>query len=111
MHKIDKKIHLPPKFDILAIGCCDARHVLMSLCQHQRNKNTFLNYHVWEDSMIGMARVILLVAIALDFDTIIEERVHFLLEIYGNTLLRAKTLKYLQNIAISLVKLSNLFCK
>ena len=89
--------------NVFCLGACDVRHLLTSLC-HARRYKEHLNYYFWEDSMIGMARIILFIAIAVDFDTIIEERTQLLLEIYGNTLLRNKTTKYLQTIAASLVR-------
>ncbi|KAI9136596.1 hypothetical protein BKA69DRAFT_1103220 [Paraphysoderma sedebokerense] len=87
-----------PPLDILLLGAGDPRHIITTISRAWRTqRNRKINFYVIEGQATILARIMLLLSIFLDKDCELsnQERVHMWLELYGNSLLREKTVQYL----------------
>jgi dynein assembly factor 3 len=105
--------------NILINNSNDFRHVIktVSCFLEQINKTTTsvttltvtapqnkLHFYFFESNLTNIARMILFINIINDTRFSIRDRVEFLMEIYGNTLLSARTALYLEKVYKDLIK-------
>jgi dynein assembly factor 3 len=98
--------------NILLNNSNDFRHVLKtvsSFLEHLNNKNITvsqnkLHFYFFETNLTNIARTILFLNIINDTRFSIRDRVEFVMEIYGNTLLSARTVLYLEKVYKNLIK-------
>lgn len=92
---------------IMVIGGCDARHIIKTLAQSYRHKETNINIHVIEGCPELLARQLLLLSIALTNPTYmgLQEKTRYFMEIYGNTLLRSTTSRNLNAFSKQAIKM------
>ncbi|XP_077285886.1 dynein axonemal assembly factor 3 [Arctopsyche grandis] len=85
------------ELNIILIGGCDGRHVLKTIAQMYRHKCTRINFHIIEGCLELIARQLMLLSIALENPRQLGllEKTRLYLEIYGNTLIRQSTSKYM----------------
>lgn len=92
---------------ILVIGGCDARHIIKTLAQSYRHKETNINIHVIEGCPELLARQLLLLSIALTDPSYLglQEKTRYFMEIFGNTLLRSTTSRNLNAFSKQAIKM------
>ena len=102
----------PPSADadarrVLLVSPGDVRHVLKTLAAARAAATTTipLEFSIFEQAPEALARHLLLVAVALDFELPRRERAELLLELLANALLREKTAAYLAAKARALQRL------
>ncbi|XP_043271669.1 dynein axonemal assembly factor 3 [Venturia canescens] len=81
--------------EFLIIGSGDARHIVKTLASAYNYEKRRINFHVIEPTLEQIARSILLLNICLEKNLGLQESTRYYLEVYGNTLLRPATAKYL----------------
>lgn len=93
-----------PMHDMLApplplqVASYDPRHTLTTLCRASRHLDRHqgpMQLYVHEEEPEVLARHVLLLSVMLDGSLAAAERMHALLELHGNVLLREKTADYL----------------
>ena len=92
---------------ILLSNPADIRHVVKTLSQRRRHERRPLHFYVMERPIEVLARHILLLAAATDWEIPIRHRANAFLELFGNTLVQRRTAKY---IAVKGKELENLLC-
>ncbi|KAJ8911452.1 hypothetical protein NQ315_013814 [Exocentrus adspersus] len=97
----------PEELNILIIGGVDCRHVLLTEAKKYLHHKCKINFYLLEACMENIARQLLLLNIALQTPESLglERRTKIFMELYGNTLVRPSTAKYLKTIASNLVKM------
>jgi dynein assembly factor 3 len=81
--------------NILLVNAGDARHVLKTIAQRFRHSVRPLHFYVYERSSEVLARHMLQLAVACDWELPLRQRTAVWLELYGNALLQARTARYL----------------
>jgi dynein assembly factor 3 len=81
--------------NILLVNAGDARHVLKTIAQRFRHSVRPLHFYVHERSLEVLARHMLQLAVACDWELPLRQRTAVWLELYGNALLQARTARYL----------------
>jgi dynein assembly factor 3 len=92
--------------NVLLVGVNDVRHLLRTIAQAYRHAaGRRLHFFVLESSVESLARHLLLIALTLEPADIFTpvQKAHTFLEIYGNTLVRPKTLEYIRHKANQLI--------
>ncbi|XP_076759970.1 dynein axonemal assembly factor 3 [Xylocopa sonorina] len=82
-------------FDVLIVGAGDARHILKTLASSYLYRDCIILYNVIESTLEQIARSTLLLSTCLEADLGLQEATRYYLEIFGNTLIRPATAKYL----------------
>lgn len=88
--------------NVLLIGQFDGRHILKTIAQkYEHSDNLQLNFFVHEPLLENVARQLLFITLALEPQEHvgIAEKTIFFLELYGNSLLRPATKKYLNKVS------------
>jgi dynein assembly factor 3 len=86
------------ELNILLVGAADGRHILKTLAQSYRQKNKQrINFYVYEASLDLVARQVMLLTVALEppEELGLQEKTRLFLELYGNTLVRPTTAKFI----------------
>ncbi|TMW57472.1 hypothetical protein Poli38472_003397 [Pythium oligandrum] len=98
-HKEDTPLNL------LLIGPGDIRHVLHTIAHRRRWGKQLrpINIYVYERSVETLARHMLLMQIAQDWELPLRQRVSTFLEVFGNTLVQERTSAYLEEKAKALI--------
>ncbi|CAG9769832.1 unnamed protein product [Ceutorhynchus assimilis] len=107
------KVHSETKFlnvdfNILIIGGTDARHILKTIARRYRHKGSIkLNFYVIESCMETIAKQLLLLITALQPQNTmgLDQKTKVFMELYGNTILRPYTAKYLTDLSHELVRM------
>lgn len=89
-------------FNVLLIGQYDGRHTLKTIAQKYRHdENISLNIYLYEPLLENVARQLLFTTLALEPEDHlgIAEKTLFFMELYGNTLIRPATKKYLTTVS------------
>ncbi|XP_026671842.1 dynein assembly factor 3, axonemal isoform X2 [Ceratina calcarata] len=81
--------------DVLLVGAGDARHVLKTIASSYLHRDRIILYNIIEPTLEQVARSIVLLNICLEPDLGLQEATRYYLEIFGNTLVRPATGKYL----------------
>ncbi|XP_053996440.1 dynein axonemal assembly factor 3 [Hylaeus anthracinus] len=81
--------------EVLIVGAGDARHIVKTLASSYLYRDRIITYHVIESTLEQVARSMLLLSTCLERDLGLQEATRYYLEIYGNTLVRPATAKYL----------------
>ncbi|KOX74641.1 Dynein assembly factor 3, axonemal [Melipona quadrifasciata] len=81
--------------EILIVGASDARHILKTLASSYLYNDRIIIYNVIESTLEQVARSILLLNTCLETNLGLQEATRYYLEIFGNTLIRPATAKYL----------------
>ncbi|XP_076171764.1 dynein axonemal assembly factor 3 isoform X2 [Ptiloglossa arizonensis] len=81
--------------EVLLVGAGDARHIVKTLASSYLYRDRIITYHVIEPTLEQVARSMLLLSTCLERDLGLQEATRYYLEIYGNTLVRPATAKYL----------------
>ncbi|XP_043589918.1 dynein axonemal assembly factor 3 isoform X3 [Bombus pyrosoma] len=81
--------------EILIVGANDARHILKTLASSYLYNDRIVIYNVVESTLEQVARSILLLSTCLETNLGLQEATRYYLEIFGNTLIRPATAKYL----------------
>ena len=97
------------EINILLIGSTDGRHLLKTISTLKRHPvdDTKINFFVMDLAIELMARQLLLLTIALEPDGRLgaQEKSRLWMEIYGNTLLRPGTAKYVMSKSVQLIRM------
>ncbi|XP_043520135.1 dynein axonemal assembly factor 3 isoform X3 [Frieseomelitta varia] len=81
--------------EVLIVGASDARHILKTLASSYLYNDRIIIYNVIESTLEQVARSILLLNTCLETNLGLQEATRYYLEIFGNTLIRPATAKYL----------------
>ncbi|XP_076635626.1 dynein axonemal assembly factor 3 isoform X1 [Colletes latitarsis] len=81
--------------EVLIVGAGDARHIVKTLGSSYLYRDRIITYHVIESTLEQVARSILLLSTCLQRNLGLQETTRYYLEIFGNTLVRPATAKYL----------------
>ncbi|XP_012150864.2 dynein axonemal assembly factor 3 [Megachile rotundata] len=87
--------YLDKCLEVLIVGANDARHITKTLASSYLHSDCIITYHVIEPTLEQVARSILLLSIFLERNLGLQEATRYYLEIFGNTLIRPGTAKYL----------------
>lgn len=100
-------LNLPDEVNILIIGSADCRHVLKTLSKRYKYKNIKLNFYLIEACPETIAKQLLLFNVAFQQQHAIglNQRTRIFMELYGNTLIRPATARYLTSMSTHLVKM------
>lgn len=100
-----KPLNSREELNILIIGASDGRHILQTIAKYYTHPKRRVNFYVTEVMLDMIARQILLLMTALEpSDKLgLFEKTRLWMEIYGNTLARPNTIKYLVKKAYQLV--------
>jgi len=102
--------------NLFILNASDPRHLLKTIAERRRSWSSEesdlfdpthypLNMYVVEENLVTLAKTILLLYIALDFDVTIRHRAELFLEVFGNAFVQSKTELYIENAGKNLVKL------
>ncbi|CAK9817991.1 Dynein axonemal assembly factor 3 [Anthophora quadrimaculata] len=83
------------RLEVLIVGASDARHILKTLASSYLYHDRIIIYNVIELTLEQVARSILLLNTCLETNLGLQEATRYYLEIFGNTLVRPTTAKYL----------------
>ena len=86
--------HTDEPLNILLSEPSDIRHVLVTLAQRRRHARRPLHFYLLDRPVEVLARHLLLLSIATDWEIPIRQRTNTFLEVYGNTLLQRRTAHY-----------------
>ncbi|XP_015436119.1 PREDICTED: dynein assembly factor 3, axonemal [Dufourea novaeangliae] len=86
---------LDERLEVLIVGAGDARHIVKTLASSYLHHDRIITYNVIESTLEQVARSILLLSTCLDKNLGLQEATRYYLEIFGNTLVRPATAKYL----------------
>ncbi|XP_034184399.2 dynein axonemal assembly factor 3 isoform X1 [Osmia lignaria lignaria] len=81
--------------EVLIIGASDARHIMKTLASSYLYRDRIVTYNVIESTLEQVARSIFLLSTCLDRNLGLQEATRYYLEIFGNTLVRPASAKYL----------------
>ncbi|XP_030767444.1 dynein assembly factor 3, axonemal homolog [Sitophilus oryzae] len=97
----------PEVLNILIIGSTDCRHVLKTIARKYRHQKVNINFYIIETCMETVAKQLLLLYTALQPKESmgLEQKTRVFMELFGNTLVRPYTAKYLSNAANDLIKM------
>lgn len=98
---------LPDELNILLVGGADCRHVLKTLSRRHKYKSVKINFYLMESCSETIAKQLLLLNVALQSQEALglTQRTRIFMELYGNTLLRPSTARFLTSTATNLVKM------
>lgn len=107
LNLFDEFENLPDVLNILLVGGADCRHVLKTLAQRFKHKQVKINFVLMECSPETIAKQMLLLNIASQPPEEIGliQKTRMFMELYGNTLLRPATAKYLTSCARQLLNM------
>ena len=95
--------------NILLVQPGDIRHVIKTVAQRLRHSSAAsarpLHFYIHERSPEAIARHLLLLSVATDWQLPLRQRALMFLDIYGNALVQAKTSKYISQKRFSLIEL------
>lgn len=102
-----KSVMSKNEINILIIGASDARHILQTIAKYYTHPRKKVNFYVVDVMLDMVARQILLLLTALEppDELGLFEKTRLWMELYGNTLLRPNTSKYLVKKAYQLVNM------
>ena len=86
--------HSDQPLNILLSEPSDIRHVLVTLAQRRRHARRPLHFYLLDRPVEVLARHLLLISIATDWEIPIRQRTNTFLEVYGNTLIQRRTAHY-----------------
>lgn len=100
-----KPLNSQEELNILIIGASDGRHVLQTISKYYTHPRRKVNFYVTEVLLEMVARQLLLFLTALEPPDKLGlfEKTRLFMELYGNTLVRPNTSKYLVKMAYQLV--------
>lgn len=100
-----KPVTSQEELNILIIGASDGRHILQTIAKYYTHPRRKVNFYVTEVLLEMVARQLLLFLTALEPPDKLGlfEKTRLFMEIYGNTLVRPNTSKYLVKKAYQLV--------
>ncbi|XP_063798898.1 dynein axonemal assembly factor 3 [Pseudophryne corroboree] len=95
-----------PELNILLVGCGDGRHLLKTICQARRWPQRRLNFFIIESDLELLARQMLFLTLALEDPEQmgLQEKCEMFLELFGNSLIRSKTVSYLQEKCVLFIR-------
>lgn len=99
-----------PELEPIKVLLCntgDIRHILKTVAQRRRHSLRPLHFYVHEESPEALARHLLLLSIAYDWEQPLSRRANLFLEVFGNALVQERTSKY---IAAKRAELIELIC-
>lgn len=95
--------------NILLVQPGDIRHVIKTVAQRLRHSSASsarpLHFYIHERSPEAIARHLLLLSVATDWQLPLRQRATMFLDIYGNALVQSKTSKYISQKRVSLIEL------
>ncbi|CAM9654757.1 unnamed protein product, partial [Sphacelaria rigidula] len=91
--------------NILVCQPGDIGHVLRTISSRRRHPHHNINLYVWESQPEILARHLLLLQVAQDWELPIRQRAHLLLEVFGNCLVQERTRLYIARQAKTLVEM------
>lgn len=92
-------------FKVLFAAPSDIRHVLATLSRRRRHGSAPVHLVVAEKQLEVLARHLLLLQIACDWELPIRQRTTVFLEVFGNTLLQERTQGYVHRLGQELIEL------
>ena len=101
--QLDKEINV-----LLSRTGGDARHIFKSLCDVlplDKERTAPINLYIHENNKETIARIILFFTLFCETGMSERERMEIFLDIYGNTLVRDKTAKYVEGVTQELIQL------
>lgn len=101
------KNDMPEELNILVVGGADCRHILLTEAKKYLYRKCRIRFYLLDACMENVARQLMLLNIALQPpETLgLEQKTKIFMEIYGNTLVRPSTAKYLKSLASNLVEM------
>ena len=87
--------HSDEPLNILLSNPSDIRHVLMTLSQRRRHARRPLHFYLLDGPIEVLARHLLLLSVATDWEIPVRQRTNTFLEIFGNTLVQRRTAHYI----------------
>lgn len=95
------------EMSVLLLAPGDIGHILRTIsCRRRRHRHVErLEIYLWDTPMEVLARHLLLLAVAHDYEVPLRRRASLLLEIYGNALVQERTSKYIARIGKELIEL------
>jgi dynein assembly factor 3 len=96
------------EINILVSDCSDIRHILKS-CSESLHPGTKrenpINFYIHETDPENLARDLLFLTIICETQLSMTERMELFTDLYGNTMIRSKSAKYLDEIAVEISRL------
>jgi dynein assembly factor 3 len=86
-----------PPLNILLVQPGDPRHIIKTISQRHRHSSRPLHFYVYEKQLEVLARELLLVALAFDWEIPIRQRANLWLEVFGNGVVQARTATYISS--------------
>ncbi|RHY31815.1 hypothetical protein DYB32_003134 [Aphanomyces invadans] len=90
---------------VLVVSPGDIRHVLTTIARSRRWKKRPLHIYLYEKSPECLARALLLLQVANDWEIPLRQRCNTFLEVFGNALVQERTAEYIEEKAKQLVHL------
>lgn len=105
LEQISPKPDEKDAIEILLMSPGDIRHVLNTIASRHRWTDRPINIYIHESSMEVLARHLLLLQVAQDWELPLRQRCNLFLEIFGNATVQERTSEYISEIAKSLEEL------
>jgi dynein assembly factor 3, axonemal len=83
----------------------DIRHLLVTISRRRRHKMPPIHFVVIENELEVIARHLLLLQVACDWELPIRQRATVFLELFGNSLVQERTQRYIQRLGEELIEL------
>lgn len=98
---------LPREVNVLVLGGADCRHVFKTLSKRYKYNNAKINFYIMEMCPETIAKQLLLLYVALQSQEAmgLMQKTRIFMELYGNTLLRPSTARYLSSVAVDLINM------
>ncbi|XP_078388106.1 dynein axonemal assembly factor 3 [Cetorhinus maximus] len=99
MKALSSKDDNVPELNILMVGAGDSRHLLTTISRAHRWPRRKINFYIVENNLELIGRHLLFLTVALEppGQMGLQEKSEFLLELFGNSLIRSQTAAYLQD--------------
>lgn len=91
--------------NILLLQPGDPRSILKTIAQRSRHADRPLHFFLFEKPCEALARDLLLLAIAVDWELPLRQRAATWLEVFGNALVQSRTSKYISSERLALIDL------
>lgn len=91
---------------ILLVHPGDVRHILYAISRRRRYPRRPVHFYLLEPSLEILARDLLLLEVAIDFEIPIRQRANIFLEIFGNALVQERTARYIEQLGQKLISLA-----